>query len=528
MTSAISRELRVFGPPGAGKTTYTSRQIGNAVEKYGTNSVIVASFTKTAAAELAGRDLPINREQIGTLHAHCYRVLGRPKLAETMVTEWNADFPEFALSGQNASMDEAAVDVAYGTDADTYFQWYQVYRAKQMPRELWPVQIRAFAAKWEGWKESTQTIDFTDLIEVSLRDIVRAPGNPQIGFFDEVQDFTPLELALIRKWSEHMDQVVLVGDDDQCLYSFKGSSPDAFLNPPIPDEQKRVLSQSYRVPRAVQEIAQRWIEQVSLREPKEYKPRDVDGRVRVLHNGSFNNPELLLQDAEQYLINGKTVMFLSTCSYMLDPMKAVLRRDGIPFHNPFRRSRGDWNPLTPGRGTSSADRLLAFLRMDESTWGDQARVWAPVDVQKWSEVIKTHGTMKRGARDVLDGLTDTLDAEGVINVLAEWMNEDALMSAMTMDLDWFERNLLAAKATLRAKPLVMLGTIHSVKGGEADVVYLMPDLSVAGMREWSGAAEQKDAVVRQMYVGLTRCKEELVICQPGSPYYVNLAGWVRT
>jgi superfamily I DNA/RNA helicase len=340
-----------------------------------------------------------------------------------------------------------------------------------------------------------------------------------------------------------MDQVVLVGDDDQCLYSFKGSSPDAFLNPPIPEEQKRVLSQSYRVPRAVQEIAQRWIEQVSLREPKEYKPRDVDGRVRVLHNGSFNNPELLLQDAEQYLIDGKTVMFLSTCSYMLDPMKAVLRRDGIPFHNPFRRSRGDWNPLTPGRGTSSADRLLSFLRMDESTWGDQARVWTSVDVQKWSEVIKTQGTMKRGARDVLDGLADTLDAEGVINALAEWMNEDALMSAMTMDLDWFERNLLAAKAkgfefplkiardrggaALRAKPLVMLGTIHSVKGGEADVVYLMPDLSVAGMREWSGAAEQKDAVVRQMYVGLTRCKEELVICQPGSPYYVNLAGWVK-
>ena len=36
-------------------------------------------------------------------------------------------------------------------------------------------------------------------------------------------------------------------------------------------------------------------------------------------------------------------------------------------------------------------------------------------------------------------------------------------------------------------PEIIIGTGHSVKGGEADVVYIFPDLSASGMRQWEGS-----------------------------------------
>jgi superfamily I DNA/RNA helicase len=67
------------------------------------------------------------------------------------------------------------------------------------------------------------------------------------------------------------------------------------------------------------------------------------------------------------------------------------------------------------------------------------------------------------------------------------------------------------------RPQVIIGTIHSVKGGEADVVYLFPDLSRAADYEWQRyGTENQDAIIRQFYVAMTRARLKLVICRPAS------------
>ncbi len=530
-------EYRIFGPPGTGKTTTLGRYIARAVEAQGPDRVIVASFTRAAAAELVRRDLPVARENVGTLHALCYRLLGRPPIAETRIKEWNESVAEpYRITLEDPDIDDPhaepvgfdGVSGSTRTNADACFMRYQLLRARMVPRSAWPSAIREFAQRWEDWKTSNGYMDFTDLIETSYLDHVHP--NVNVGFFDEAQDFTALELALIRRWAEKLDYVVLCGDDDQAIYEWKGASPDVLISGE-PD-RKIVLDRSYRVPRTVQTKALQWIELVGNREPKVYRPRDAEGEVRYLR-ASLIHVKPLVEDIERQIVASRTVMVLATCSYMLAGVVEALRSEGIPFWNPYRKRRGDWNPLTPtgndgSSRVSTAARLLAYLRPRVDVWGSEARMWTPQDLKLWTELVRADGVLRRGARAEIDRMGGTDEVS--IDVLIRLFEPVALDRAFDCDLDWLLRHATKQRrsaleyvlriferrggAALRETPRVTVGTIHSVKGGEADVVYLFPDLSHAGYLHWNRPGAGRDAIRRLFYVGMTRARHSLVLCAP--------------
>ena len=75
---------------------------------------------------------------------------------------------------------------------------------------------------------------------------------------------------------------------------------------------------------------------------------------------------------------------------------------------------------------------------------------------------------------------------------------------------------------LEESPRVIVGTIHSVKGGEADVVFLFPDVSPAGDAAYQRLGPQRDSVIRLFYVGMTRARHTLYICQRESSMAVTM------
>lgn len=464
-------EFQVLGPPGTGKTTFLSNWIAQAADKYGPERMFVASFTRAAAAELVSRDLPIPDDCVGTLHRHCYRALGSPEIAEGHLKEWNdaCGEPGWHLSGGRISLeDEGDVDVTDGQDAgDPIMRDIQQLRARMVPHELWPVSAEAFWQRWSEWKDETGFVDFTDLIERCLGLSEFAPGAPDVGFFDEVQDFTKLELSLVRHWGSGMEYVVLAGDDDQCLYRFKGASPDAFMLPDMDTEHRRVLAQSYRVPVAAWEYASRWIDQLSHREEKAYLPRDYRGRV-VSESITMYDTDVLAAQAEDAAEHGKSIMFLGSCSRHVEPIKAALRSQGIPFHNPYRRSRGDWNPLAKRRGTvSSADRLVAYLCPDE-------RIWTSDELRNWSDLVQADRVFVHGGKKALQSFPREVPLTR--ERLEEVFRPDVLSSALRKDDRWLRSVLLKTKEKalefplrvydrggiprLQAPPKVVIGTIH--------------------------------------------------------------------
>jgi superfamily I DNA/RNA helicase len=544
---SVTSEYRIFGPPGTGKTTNLTRQIRRAVDRYGPASVLVTSFSRAAATELIGRDLPINPNRIGTLHSHCYHALGAPLVAESCVDEWNRENPRLGLTAtkRQGKLDGEAAEEAIerSKDGDQILQQLSRYRGLLIPIKDWPLALRQFEAKWTRYKRDLHLLDFTDLIEQCFRDVPVAPTNPTVIFADEAQDLNRMQLTLVRKWGERANYFIVAGDDDQCIFSFTGASPDAILDPDIPDDHKIILKQSFRVPQSVHRLADQLIRQLTRRQEKIYLARPEPGAVHRISTGTYKSPEyFILSSAEQHLKNGKTVMFLAACSYMLHPVVAALRKRGIPFHNPYRKSNGFWNPLRIGKKGSTASRILALL-VAHPDFGDGQHRWTYGDIALWADWLVSHGILKHGVKEKLPDFDRTQTA--AMEQLDEIFETGALttlMGAFGGDyhalLSWWRRLLttnvrgrvqfpadVAAAWGPRAlidTPKVVVGTIHSVKGGQADVVYLFPDLSQAGDAQYQRKGAPHDSVIRTFYVGITRARETLYICQRDTPVAVSI------
>lgn len=550
----MTTEHHIYGPPGTGKTTTAAKNVARAIKTYGANEVLVASFTKAAAAEIASREMfadgfevKMNPKMVGTLHALCYRALGFPKLADTVVKQFNAEHPVFALTGMQGDIDDpgAGGDVERldgAASGDGLFQAYQLARARCQDRATWNLPLQGFAKAWEDFKVQTGTLDFTDLIEVAGRDLEEAPGSPRVGFFDEAQDFNALEFNAVRRWAVRMDRVVFLGDDDQSIYTFSGADPKNLTGRVLPPENIIVLGQSYRIPVLVYQLASRWIAQVTARRDKTFLPTETLGDVTHGLGATWRDPGRLVDMAANDAAHGKRVMILGTCSYHLVPTIERLRADGHVFHNPFRVTRGDWNPWNRRSGSASA-RAAAFLKADPSGLYPS---WTWADLKLWSELIRVDGLLPRGFRKEVDrncALNPTTSVDGhlltqlreAIDLIKsehpwsahqaplEWLKANAKPDK-AKQLDYVTRAILRDRAIIQegAEPMITLGTIHSVKGGEADVVYIIPDLSRRGWDQWSRRGEHRDAVIRTFYVGMTRAREAVRVLKPATGMAVNL------
>src|SRR5450756_291059 len=163
----------------------------------------------------------------------------------------------------------------------------------------------------------------------------------------------------------------------------------------------------------------------------------------------------------------------------------------------------------------------------------QSRSSAASDVYKRQEWLNPKGNLRTGAKELIEASDDSLP------VTTERLNElfaagavESLLAASGDSrqlLQWWSRRvtpefhgrvqfpvavaLAGGPRALEESPRVIVGTIHSVKGGEADVVFLFPDLSKAGDAAYLRHGPERDSVIRLLYVGMTRARHTLYICQ---------------
>lgn len=537
-------EYRVFGVPGAGKTTYLTQKVQTAVQRGYRGDLLVASFTKAAATELAGRDMNLGNHQIGTLHAHCYGALGSPTIAETRIKEFNEAYPDFALSPKtDANTEEQDTTLPSGESrVDELFAEYNLCRNRKIDRSFWRPSVLTFASRWEAWKQETDYYDFTDLIQFGKDDLIYPPNQAKVGIFDEVQDFTPLQMDLIRHWGRSMKYVMIAGDDDQAIFLFSGATPQTFLDPPIPEERITILGKSHRCPEKIQSYASEFLDNIKTRQEKPLEPRKEGGEVdRIQLNYKMKDglTDLLSFEinhgGKNDLDNPRTVMLVTSCGYMLAPVCKKLREKGIPFHNPYKKTMGYWNPLSTSP-TSTPNKILAFLN-PQGPWMGGYQLWTASQLALWTDLIKSKGVLQHGAKQKLKQFLDEqkdYDADTLLDLYMELFESEGLEQAVQLNHNWLRDHTTAekfkrmefpmqvlnkqGKKKLEQSPQLIIGTIHSIKGGQADTVFLAPDLSMRGYQDYTKGqgTEAYEAIMRQFYVGATRAREKLYILRPAN------------
>lgn len=564
MTKFNGHLERIFGPPGTGKTTELAKLVRSLITKHGTDCLLVSSFAVTAAKEIAGRfaddGLRPPDRAIGTLHSHAFRSVGHGAVALDVKTlaDWNNSNPDWRITPDTRRSGNSGGDTggfarpASAVTGDELIASLDKLRATMTPVDEWPANVRRFAERWENWKREAEALDYTDMIEMALeraRDGEPAPGNPQFFIADEAQDQTPLESALVMAWGEQAEKLYVGFDDDQAINRWRGGDPEPLLTIDLgPDGEltDRVLDQSYRVPESVRLVAQRWVERLNHRQEKVYRPRiNADGSVA--RGAAYKVPESLRDSALLDRIESdldapgkQSVMVIASCNYMLEPLLSGLRARGIPFHNPFRPAEIRWNPLGGATGgVSTAERVYRYMIMDERLDGHGGRLWTGEDVQMWMEMVKLGPAgMVRGAKKMAS-LFDK-DAEvPEASVRALFQDDETFGWAVTPDVNWLSQALLAGRdktaaypieivrqhgpGAISERPRLVVGTIHSVKGAAADIVYVAPDISTAGQRNAAESPAGRDELIRLFYVAMTRAYRELRLLQTAGMQYVERA-----
>lgn len=563
----------VFGPPGTGKTHYLTNQVRNVVQQFGPESLVVVSFSVTAAREISGRGLGLPDRAVGTLHSLAYRAVGHSldvALDPKVLAGWNQDVgSEWRITPDNRRANAAAATEGGGGNTNLPANGDDLIAALDKARALgedpadYPPDLAAFATAWHKWKDEVNALDYTDMIELAL-ELARAgepaPGNPMVLVVDEGQDLTALEVQLVLAWGRLAKSVVIALDDDQAIMEWRGADPTLLLD--LESQgftvDRLVLDKSYRVPYAVHRVADRWVHRISARQEKVYNPRTVT--EPLLHNGkpvvdddgkpamrdtgvrvegaaylvpeSLGSTELIGSIDAELLDTGRTIMVIASCTYMLDPMIRGLREAGIPYWNPLRPSEGRWNPFNAASGMSTAERVRRYL-MPHEDLGDRGRLWTGEDLRAFVPLLDVkRAGLRRGVKSSLDMLPKGEVSEQDVTSIFPGLDEFDLDRALSADPEWFAGALMESKAKACAFPLqvvrkrgvaalldpprVLIGTIHSVKGGASDVVYLSPDLSTAGAGQLD-TVNGRDQMRRLFYVAVTRAYEELRLLAPDNP-----------
>lgn len=490
--------FRIFGPPGTGKTTRLLDMVERALgEGIPPQRIAFLAFTRKAATEAKERAAtrfglnPDDLVYFRTLHSLAYRLLGvrqKDLIAGEHMRELSSQIGINLTIQQMNDMDD--MDISKMADHPILSlinlarlkkkDLRQEYNSSDI-QHTWE-EVDFVNRNYTAYKKANLLMDYTDLLElfVTKADIICPTFD--IAFLDEAQDLSPLQWDIAHAIDKKSTRMYCAGDDDQAIYRWAGADPDYFIDL---DCSAEVLEQSYRIPLAVHQIAERIVTRIEKRFPKKYEPRRDLGCVSRVN--SINQLDMA---------HGSWLI-MAQANYMLSPITQDLRSMGYLFERNGHRSISakltesvnGWESLRKGYSVTLHTAQAIFSLMS----GNGVRI--------------ARGMKKIKAEDdEVFTLKDLQEHHGLL-ATQDMIWSEAMDKISDTDRAYITA-LLRRGEKFNAKPRIKLSTIHGTKGGEADNVALLTDLSYSAM-ETGG-----DDLHRVFYVGVTRAKENLFIFEP--------------
>lgn len=282
----------VLAGPGSGKTTVITHRVKNLIEEHNVSpsNILVVTFTKAAAIEMEERFFKLmegskNERQVtfGTFHSVFFKILkyaynynASNILREDKKREYISRIVEkldLEYDDENEFISDIISEISL---VKSEMINLSTYYSKNCPETI----FRRIYSEYHEIIYKTGEIDFDDMLVMCYElftkreDILKLWQNKyKYILIDEFQDINKIQYMVMKMLARPENNVFVVGDDDQSIYSFRGAKPEIMLSFPkeYPDTTIVKLDVNYRCNYEVVNAAARLIGHNKVRYKKDIK-----------------------------------------------------------------------------------------------------------------------------------------------------------------------------------------------------------------------------------------------------------------
>ena len=317
---ANERNVLVVAAPGSGKTTVIINRIKYLVDEVGVypSNIIVITFTKAAALNMKNRYINTFHKEsspfFGTFHGLFYKILLREganiniiegyitnKIIEGVLRKYSDEVNEDRVK-------EAVNNISLFKTSGENINYFKPSIAKDIFMECYDA--------YDKYKKENNLWDFDDLT-IKVLELFKNNKRIREGYkrvfkyilVDEFQDCDDLQIEFLKLMTEgEENSLFAVGDEDQCIYSFRGSKPEYMVSfdKTFKSAKKYYLHINYRSNKNIIESSKKVISFNKERNKKDiqwYKDKDgiilckgvyderiqgdeISGKIRAFYNKS--------------------------------------------------------------------------------------------------------------------------------------------------------------------------------------------------------------------------------------------------
>jgi DNA helicase-2/ATP-dependent DNA helicase PcrA len=532
VATALRGPVCVLAGAGTGKTRAITHRIAYGVRAgiLQPSTVLAVTFTNRAAGEMRGRlrQLGATGVQARTFHSAALRQLqyfwpkaiggSMPRLVDRKIQLIADAAAACRIRLDRGELRDVTSEIEWSKVTQTVPADYAPAAAKAgrlLPRD--PAEIAQLYSVYEDLKRERSVIDFEDVLLLTVailqdrQDIAEQVRSQYQHFVvDEYQDVSPLQQRLLELWLGERDNLCVVGDASQTIYSFTGATPDHLLDfrTRHPGATVVKLVRDYRsTPQVVHlangllaqargRAADHRLELISQREPgpepayTEYtdEPAEAEGAARRIRE---------LMDAG---VPASEIAVLFRTNSQSETYEQALADAGVPYH---LRGAERFFDRPEVRKARVALRGAARFGGNDSLLDDAvdlpSQVRAVLSGEGWTPRPPAGSGAVRERWESLAAL---------VNLARDFAaaRSGATLGDLVAELD--ERANAQHAPTVQG---VTLASLHSAKGLEWDAVFLVGVAEGMMPITYAKTDEQIEEERRLLYVGVTRAREHLYV-----------------
>lgn len=589
--------LLIFAGAGSGKTRVLTHRIAYLIEEKGVypSNILAITFTNKAAREMKERvdklmDTSASNMWISTFHSACAKIL---RMNIERLTDYKKNFVIFDSDDQEKIVKECLKELNYNEknfpprnvlSVISRSKDQMITAEKFMERNMSDFKMRKFADIYKLYQDKLKKNNALDFDDILLKTVELLAYNEDILkhyqdkfkyiMVDEYQDTNYCQYKLISLLARQHKNLCVVGDDDQCIYSWRGADIGNILNFEKDFSGAKVikLEQNYRSTKTILDAANHVIKCNYGRKSKNLWTENGEGKSVIHYNASDEREEadfitseierLSIEESREngdfavlYRTNAQSRIIEEMCMTRGIPYKIVGGfkfydrkevKDIIAYLRVIQNPTGDLsikriiNVPKRGIGIASIEKLEnhakaagdslfdALLELDEIE-GINAK--AKKNMREFYRLIVELMAMSESL-SISELLKEVLERSGYLKELEEGEDEatesraDNIRELLSAAIEFEKKNEDKTLESFLEKLALMsdidnldssnsaltMMTLHSAKGLEYPVVF------IAGMEEGLFPSQrsyfedkQMEEERRLMYVGITRAKEKLYL-----------------